>query len=77
MFLYNNISLCYLKCVIFLQAELAEQIAIKEREKINKRMAKQREEAIEEARLEEERQKLQQQYEKEAMEKRRKEVSTI
>ncbi len=77
MFLYNNISLCYLKCVTFLQAELAEQIAIKEREKINKRMAKQREEAIEEARLEEERQKLQQQYEKEAMEKRRKEVSTI
>lgn len=56
------------------QAELAEQIAAQKREKEAKRLAREREEAVEEARLAQEREKLNRQYQREVLEKRRKEV---
>lgn len=57
-----------------MQAELAEQIVARQREKEALRLAKEREEALEEARLAQERQRLNLQYQRELAEKRRKEV---
>ena len=66
--------MCDCTTLSLLQAELAEQIAAQQREKEAKRLAREREEAMEEATLAQEREKLNRQYQREVLEKRRKEV---
>ena len=66
--------MCDCTTLSLLQAELAEQIAAQQREKEVKRLAREREEAMEEATLAQEREKLNRQYQREVLEKRRKEV---
>ena len=66
--------MCDCTTLSLLQAELAEQIVVQQREKEAKRLAREREEAMEEATLAQEREKLNRQYQREVLEKRRKEV---
>ncbi len=76
--IYSVVCMCMhnYDCAACTQAQLAEQIAAKENEKHKVRLAKQMADAEEASRLQQERHRLNEQYQREAAEKRRKEVST-